>query len=114
MALVRLGFHSIASMNLGAAQEIIEHCLDKAQADLTDRGDDGKPRVVNIRVILTKEPKSKKFIGEVEAEVKLPSYRTNATIMDEKVGNNSQGYLVFQDMNPENPEQPTFPEMDQQ
>lgn len=51
-----LSLANLHELDNGAAGLVIDDAIRKAVADLDDRGDDGKPRLVNIVVSLQKIP----------------------------------------------------------
>lgn len=106
MALVSLSIDSIGDLNHGAARLLIQREIDRAVADLDDRGDeDGKPRKVVIQVELTRD---KDFIvATVAAEAKLPPRRTGGTSAEIRA-KDGVSILNFRDDNDERVDQPTL------
>lgn len=103
-----VSLENLGELDNGAAKTVINAALMRAIADLDDRGDDGKPREVTIKVSM------KKIDGglvstHVEAATKCPSYVTNGTVCRPKVVG-GQARLLFQQLAPDDPDQRTIDE----
>jgi hypothetical protein len=96
----------------GEGELIINKAIRTAVADLDDRGkEDGKERTVNITI--TMAIVKGMFVADVSAQPKLPAHRSNATELKARYNQAEGGLnLLFQDLNAENADQPTFREMD--
>jgi hypothetical protein len=107
-----LSARSLADLANGEGELVINRAIKTAVADLDDRGkEDGKERTVTI--VVTMAIAQGMFVANVAATPKLPPHRSNATELKPKY-NPADGTLdlLFQDMNAENADQPTFREMD--
>lgn len=103
---VPLNLASLGELDGGAARAIIDAAICDAVRDLDDRGDDEKPRVVNV--ILTLNRLENGLVTcDVQAEAKVPKRRTAATISGIRRAQGVAG-LVFQTLAPENPDQTTI------
>lgn len=110
MSRTTLNLASLGDLDGGAAGAVINAALDKAIADLDDRGSDGQPRKVMIEVAL-KELNNKQIDASVQVKTSIPAYRTNSTFAD--IGRKGDKPAVFfQELNPERPDQPTFDVLD--
>ncbi len=90
----------------GQAASIIDKALTSACRDLADRGEeDEKPRTVEIKI--TMQAIKGRNVVDVQAQTKLPTYRTNATEVAIK-GSSDQPRMLFQEENPRDADQPTF------
>ncbi len=96
----------------GEAEKIIDRCLERAVFDLDDRGEeDKKPRIVTITVTMGVVNGMK--LAKVDAVFKPVPYASNATecvVMKKKDG---MPTLMFQNLNAERADQPTFKELDE-
>ena len=102
---VQLCLANIGLLDRGAAQLVVDQALAKAVSDTDDRGDDGKARIVEIKVSMVKL-KSGMIEATLEAGLKLPIYRVNPTAANVHVDHvTKQNVLQFQPMSPENPAQ---------
>jgi hypothetical protein len=110
VAKVSLTLDSLGEIDAGAARAIIDREIAVAVNDLDDRGEDGQPRKVAIQLTL-KKSKGGYVEAHVDAQAKLPPRRTAPTIGVLAQDGRSVG-LMFQESNPDNPDQPTFPMMD--
>jgi hypothetical protein len=110
MAMTHLTCDSLGDLDGGRARGIIDAALSTMVRDLEERGHDEKTRVLTITVTtLTKQGIT---AIDVQANAKLPPYRTNMTaacLRQEKSSAGLQTNLYFQEDNPENPDQPTLP-----
>lgn len=100
----------IGKLHNGVAGEIIDREIALAVSDLCDRGDEDKsPREVTIKLSMVMHEGL--VVVKVAAKAKLPERVSGATVA--QIGHNKgQSLLWFQDGNPERPDQPTFPTMD--
>lgn len=115
MSLTGLSCDTIGDLDGGTARAIIDAEISRAVGDLDDRGgEDGKTRKVKIELSMIKD---RGLIAvSVAAKAELPPYQAGLTqgMVEEKATKRGvQKTMLFQDLNPDNPEQPTFPEMDQ-
>jgi hypothetical protein len=109
--LKNLTTETIGNLSNGQAGLVIDAALKKAIDDLEDRGEeDGKARSVKIEIAFQKF--KGQTVVDVVAEVKMPNFRTDATIAEARYADGNHK-LFFQDLNAENPEQPTFRVMDE-
>jgi len=108
-----LSLASLGDLDNGRARAIIDAAIREALCDLDDRGDDEKPRFVNIRLTL-KQMESGLVESRVEAESRCPKRRTASTIAKVKRDGKMQSRLVFQDGSPDNPDQRTLDEVNPQ
>ncbi len=104
---------NLGSLANGEAEKIIDRCLERAVADLDDRGDeDKKLRVVTITVSMGVVNGMK--LAKVDAIFKPVPYvssSTECTVMKKKA--DGVAMLMFQDKNAERVDQPTFQELDE-
>lgn len=111
MALQALTCDTIGDLAGGVARALIDREIMKAVSDLEDRGEeDGKPRKVVISLEMGFQ--GGLVITQVAAEAKLPPRRTSNTAADLR-RRREGSCLLFQQHDPENPEQNTFPELDE-
>lgn len=111
MAQLQVNARTIADLTDGQAEAVINSALNKAISDLDDRGDeDGKERVVIIEIRMA-NVKSITTV-EVVAQAKLPPFRTHATACKKTHRAGGGVALTFQGFNADNPDQPTFQEME--
>ena len=99
------------SLNLladGYAGSAIDAGLRRVQEDIIERGHDGLPRTVTIKLAFTPEDKGRCKI-EVDVGVKCPGYKPPATVAkyDQQAGG-----LVFSPDCSENPDQTTINDLD--
>ena len=111
MAQVPLTLATLCDVAGGAVGLMVDHDLSVAAADLDDRGDDGKPRKVVIEVIFTKRADGQVEV-DVESSVKAPKRRTPSTITRLAAKPGGELGLLFQQLNPDSPDQGTFPHLD--
>mgnify|MGYP001612693777 CR=1 FL=1 len=112
MALARINCEMLGELDNGVGGLLIDREIDKAVADLEDRGEeDNKIRKVVIQLEL--QIKDGMVIGHVAVEAKLPPRRSRPTLLTLKVKDGKPG-LLFQTQNADNPNQPTFPLLDQE
>ncbi len=111
MPQLQVNARTIADLTDGQAEAVINSAINKAISDLDDRGDeDGKERVVVIELRMA-NVKSITTV-EVVAAAKLPPFRTHATACKKAHRAGGGVALTFQGFNSENPDQPTFAEME--
>ncbi len=110
MSLVKLSLATVGDLDGGAAGLVIDKAFYTAAKDLEDRGKDKKPRKVLIEVSMQQMEGGQVIIG-VDAEVKAPKFRTAETIGCYRLVD-GKPVVAFQDLNPESPQQPTYPEFD--
>lgn len=99
---------SLGSLDEGAAKLIMDQAILEAVRDLDDRGEDGKPRVVNI-VVTMKRMDNGLVEAHVEAEAKIPKRRTASTIASLR-HDAGQSKLLFQEYARGDPHQRTIDE----
>lgn len=109
MAQVTLSLSSLGELHDGAAEAIIDKAIAAAVADLDDRGDDEKPRIVEIKLTLTKL-ESGHVATEIEAGAKVPKYRTAPTLAKLAASRGGELRLLFQTHDPDDPDQRTLDE----
>lgn len=102
---------SLGELDCGTARAVIDKAIADAMADLDDRGEDGKPRQVNIMLVLARldAGKSSMVGAHIEAEAKLPKRRTASTIGLLRT-NANQTQMIFNDLSPTDPHQRTVDE----
>lgn len=106
--LEQLTADKLADLDGGSVRHMINRELQRAVADFSDRGEDGKERVVTLTVSIAKL--KGKAVIEAKCKATLPPYRSGITIADEKaIPNTGECGLFFQADNPEAPDQPTLP-----
>ncbi len=108
--LINLSCDSIGDLDAGIARQLINREIDRAVADLEDRGEeDGKPRKVIIQLEL--ETRDGLVVATAVCEAKLPPRRSGATAASMRMrqrGSEKVSELCFQDLNADNPDQPTI------
>lgn len=105
MALKMLTAKTIADLDGGMAELIINEALTQAITDLDNRGgDDDKPRTVTIKISLERV-KSGEMMADVEAGWKGPAYRTSKTMAVLRQESKGKVGAHFQPHVPENPHQ---------
>ena len=115
MAMTNLTCKTLGDLDGGRAGAIIDAALSTMIRDLEERGHDGKARTVTITLTAGL---NKGMVGvDLQAKPILPSFRTNLTQASIREERRSGGVglktsLYFQELNPENPEQPHFDAMD--
>lgn len=111
MALTTLTCDTLGDLAGGVARALIDREIQRAISDLEDRGEeDGKIRKVVIQVEMGFQ--GGLVITTVAAEAKLPPRRTSNTAADLRRRRDGS-CLLFQQHDPENPAQQTFPELDE-
>jgi len=108
MAQVQLTLDSLGDLDDGAGRIAINGALAEAVKDLDERGEDGKAREVTIKVTLEQMAKSRNITIDVQAAVKMPSYKINPTIAEIRVGQKGKKVAVFQQHAPDDPAQTTI------
>jgi hypothetical protein len=112
MAMTHLNCETLGELDGGISRAIIDAALVAMIKDLDDRGRDEKAR--SVVITLTAVNKQGIVAIDVQAQAKLPPYRSNLTasaLRQEKTSAGMQTNLYFQEDNPENPDQPTLPGM---
>lgn len=110
MAKLQLSLDTLGELDRGAARLLIDREIQRAVADLEDRGEeDGKARKVNISLEMV--VKDGLAVVQLNCESKLPSYRSNLTAGNIKV-NAGKPVLYFQPYSPDNADQPNFQVLD--
>lgn len=108
MAELKLSLENLGELDGGSAELVINNALRLAVHDLDDRGKDGKPREVNIKVIMTQMDNGIPIV-RVDCGVKVPAFRTAETIgILRRVGDEST--VRFQSLAPGEPTQRTIDE----
>jgi hypothetical protein len=110
MSLERLTYKTMGQLANGFGEAVIDAALERMIADLDDRGEDEKERSVTIKVT-SKKADNGMVVSWLTAAVTLPPLRTPGTI-GEAVKKNGRAQLLFQTQNPERPDQPTFPALE--
>ena len=99
---------TLAELDSGAARLIINRAIEEAVRDMDDRGDDGKPRKVEILLELSRMDNGL-IACHVEASPKVPRRRTASTVgLIRRSGERSQ--LLFQQFDQDDPKQRTIDE----
>lgn len=108
MAKLALALETLGELDAGRARAVINSAINAAIADLDDRGDDCKERIVTVTVTMVKDEKSGKNRVWVQARAKVPAYRTHTT--EARTAHKTGGDLglFFQSESPENVDQETF------
>lgn len=105
MMSLNLDLATIADLDAGAAGVVINREIQKALADLEDRGEDGAARTVDIKISLKLDGNAVKVVAEAKAN--LPKYRTGPTFGKLKRKGNTVG-MAFVPDSPQNPDQMTM------
>ena len=95
-----LTLETVVGLAGGQAKVTIDGAITAAIRDLEDRGLDKKPREVHMKLIFSKMGEN--VVVEVEAQAKLPAFRTSPTI----------GTIIFDGNTPKmefNPHSPDSP-----
>lgn len=112
MAQTTLTCDTLGDLDNGTARIAINGALSEAIKDTNERGDDGKSRKVTITLTFDQLKKSANVTVDVEASVKVPSYKTNPTVVQLKFtpdkGGKNKPIAAFQEHAAENPEQSTI------
>jgi len=89
----------------GYAGKAIDSALKRITDDIQDRGHDGKPRLLTVKITFTPDPSGRCEI-EVDAGVKCPGYKPPKTVakIDQRAGG-----LIFNPDCSENPDQAALP-----
>lgn len=103
---------TLPQLDGGAAGAIIDAAIREAVSDLEDRGDDGKPRKVEITLTFTGRDDGL-VETDVEAAARLPRRRTAQTIARPK-RDAAGSRLFFQGCDPTDPDQRTLDEAEQE
>ncbi len=109
---VPLTLQTIGDLDGGAGRAIIEAAIGEAIRDLDDRGEDGKPRKVEIVLTFTRRPNGQ-VECDLEAAPKGPRRRTASTVCNVRMDLvKQQAQLLFQTQAPSDPDQRTLDEME--
>lgn len=107
MSVLSINHKNLGELSAGQAGLVIDAAIRQAATDFEERGrEDEKPRVVTIT--LTMLSKGGQYAVDVQAGVKLPALRTDVTIVHPKKRQDGQTALLFEQFNPEAPDQPTL------
>lgn len=107
---VPLCLDNLGELDEGAARAIIDAAIRQAVADMDDRGEDGKPRQVNIALILNRLDNGL-IAAHIEAEAKIPRRKTAGTLGVVK-SQSGTPTMLYQTMAPDEPNQRTIDELD--
>ena len=106
---VQLCLANVGLLDRGSAQLGVDQALAQAVNDAEDRGDDGKPRTVTIKVIIQKA-KTGAMEVQLECGVTLPSFKVNPTLANVRLDHHGKRHVLdFQPMSPANPDQNEIP-----
>lgn len=92
----------------GESRAVIDAALRAAVQDTEDRGEDGKPRKVNITLTMLKKKSGVVEVG-VECKTTIPTYRTSETLARVKIAGVNKFELEFQPLSPDHPDQNALP-----
>ena len=112
MSQQRLDCDNIGDLGEGRARAIINAAIMESTHDVDDRGEDGKERTVVIKLRM-----KRRSDGLVEtvvaAQATLPPRQTASTVskVTQREGRGPQ--LAFQSWASDNPDQNTFPQLDE-
>ena len=101
---------TLGALDSGAAKAIIDAAIREAVSDMDDRGDDKKPRSIEIKITMQKM-ESGLMETYVEAAAKVPRRRTASTVARLKT-DGDRSRLVFQEYDSTNPDQKTIDELE--
>lgn len=102
---------TLGALDNGLAGQIIDAALREASFDIDDRGQDGKPRKVEIHIVM-KMLKNGQVVTTVEATPKVPRRKTAETIGQVKRVGPGRTNIVFSQFAPEDPHQRTIDDVD--
>ena len=110
MAIQELNCATIGLLDQGRAAAVIDKALREMVDDLEDRGSDGKPRAVTIKLELTQIGEDRYAIS-VDVGTKRPGLRTSdhAADMRKRAGEMT---LCFQEHDSEDPKQSRIEDLD--
>lgn len=111
MAQVPLTIDSLGDLDAGMARAVINRSINDALRDAEDRGHDGKQRKVVLTVSFEKL-NDKQVAAEITCQVKLPALKPKATIGN-VIFEQGEPKVVFQSHAPDDPNQRTFPQLDE-
>lgn len=97
---------TLGQLDQGAAALVIDAAIREAIKDLDDRGEDGKPRQVNI-VLNLQRLDGGQVMAHVEASPKLPRRRTGGTV-GKITCKGGESNVLFEPHSPDNPDQKTI------
>ncbi len=103
---VELSNSTIGMLSDGAAGLIIDAELKNLMVDLDDRGSDGKPRVLTIKVTMIKKGDSCDVL--VDTKATMPPRKTNRTVAGIEASGKKTA-VFFSPDNAGNPKQPVIP-----
>lgn len=106
----QLNLSNLGAISDGGAEHIINKAIREAAADLDDRGNDDKARVVNVQITMKRRSDGLAEV-DVTATARLPPRRTASTVC-RPVARDGESRLYFEAFNPENPDQKVLPPMD--
>jgi hypothetical protein len=106
MPKLNLTLATLGDLDGGRAGLMIDAAILRAIGDIEDRGHDGKPREVNIKLTLLRDG-GDRISAEVKAGAKVPVYATAKTVGQLATVKGELG-VAFQADNPRRPDQPTF------
>lgn len=109
MAELKLDLDSIGELDAGMAKMAINHAIRTAIHDLDERGRDGKPREVVIKLVMHKLENGMPVI-RVLSDVKMPPFSTAETIGLLRM-EGTRAAINFQALDPKNPHQRTIDEV---
>lgn len=111
MAKLELSLDTLGDLADGVVRKMIDRELRRAVEDFSDRAaEDGKPRGVDIHVEIG-HAKGRTYV-DVQAAAKIPKLRSPATEIRITADENGEVAAYYQEMSPENVEQPNFPQLD--
>src|SRR6185369_11518126 len=99
---------TIGNLDHGTARVAIDLAIRTVIADLDDRGEDGKPRKVNITLEFSKM-EGGQIVTSVEVGTALPKLRSAGTI-GRIARKDGKSVVMFQDLDPRDPDQTTVDE----
>ncbi len=107
--MVDLTVDKIGDLAGGLFRTQVNDALATIKADLDDRGNDGKERVLKLTISFKREVARDEDSVVIDPEVipKLPSYRPMTTIGKVKI-QAGEPVLLFQEHVPSNPDQPAM------
>lgn len=101
-----LNARNLGDLNKGNAEILINSCIEKAIADLDDRGEQDK-KTRKVTIVLEMSIHDGLVHAEVHAHPTLPPYKSGLTLMEIKQ-REGKPVAEFQPLSPGNPSQPSF------
>ena len=101
--LQELNHATLGLLDQGRAAAIIDHAIQEAVTDLEDRGMDGKPRTIEIKIIL-KQIGEDRYAAEVQAGTKRPGWKTAGHTAEVRKRKGA-AFLNFQEHDVDEPKQ---------